>query len=284
MKSLKETAMRVRPSLSMWTARKFDKKVTGKVIEDHGASKDAGRWNKLLIAQDAIKKLVKLKGEFWTEHYRRTVPWTKDGWALLTTKGYYEYMEFVSNFKTKWEGEVWLFVMNYPAMVDDAKARLNGMWNENDYPDAADIKEKFNFDLDVDALPNSKDFRVDIKDDEVKRIRDLIEEKGQERLAAAMKDVWKRLYDQVNHISTSLKNPKKVFRDSLIGNVTSLVNILPSLNITNDPDLERLRREVEAKLGEQALDPQELRTDSKKRAEAAKSASAILGAMSAYTG
>ena len=60
MKSLKETAMRVRPSLSMWTARKFDKKVTGKVIEDHGASKDAGRWNKLLIAQDAIKKLVKL--------------------------------------------------------------------------------------------------------------------------------------------------------------------------------------------------------------------------------
>jgi len=158
------------------------------------------------------------------------------------------------------------------------------MWNEDDYPDAATIKEKFGFDLDVDALPKAADFRVDIKDDEVKRIRDLIEEKGQERLAAAMKEVWNRLYTQVNHISTSLKNPKKVFRDSLIGNVTSLVNILPSLNITNDPDLERLRREVEAKLGEDALDPQELRTDSKKRAEAAKSASAILGAMSAYTG
>jgi len=282
MKSLKERAMRVRPSLSMWTARRFDKKVTSEVIENHGASSDAGRWNKLLVAQKSIKKLVKLKGEFWTEHYRRTVPWTKDGWALLTTKGYYDYIEWVNAWKIRWEGEVWNFAINYPGLVQEARVRLNNMFNADDYPPASEIIDRFNFELDFDSIPNATDFRVDIADDEVKRIRDLMETRGQERLAQAMKEVWLRLYDQVKHIAERLGKPENVFRDTLIGNVTNLVNILPSLNITEDPDLERLRREVERKLA--GLDPQELRDDDKKRKAVHKDASAILGAMSAYVG
>lgn len=282
MKSLKEKAMRVRPSLSMWTARKFDKKVTSKVIDDHGASPDAGRWNKLLVAQDAIKDLVKLKGEFWTEHYKRTVPWTKDGWALLTAKGYQEYVEFVNDWKTKWEGRVWEFAMNYPALVEQARHRLNGMFNEKDYPPASEIMDRFEFDIDFDSIPDGKDFRVDIQADEVKRIRDLMKEKGEERLATAMKEVWDRLHSVVKKFAERMSKPDNVFRDSLIGNVIELTNILPSLNITDDPDLERLRREVEAKLA--GFDPQELRDDVDKRKDAHKDANAILGAMSAYIG
>jgi hypothetical protein len=58
-----------------------------------------------------------------------------------------------------------------------------------------------------------------------------------------------------------------------------LVDVLPKLNVTGDPELERLAAEVRASL---LVDPQELRKSESIRSETAKAASAIAGRMSAY--
>ena len=69
------------------------------------------------------------------------------------------------------------------------------------------------------------------------------------------------------------------FRDSVVTNLVKLVDVLPKLNVTGDPELERLASEVRAAL---LVDPQELRKSESIRSETAKAATAICDRMMVY--
>ena len=43
-----------------------------------------------------------------------------------------------------------------------------------------------------------------------------------------------------------MADPKKVFRDSLVENARELCELLPKLNMTDDPNLEAIRKELTA--------------------------------------
>ena len=69
------------------------------------------------------------------------------------------------------------------------------------------------------------------------------------------------------------------FRDSVVTNLVKLVDVLPKLNVTADPELERLAAQVRASL---LVDPQELRKSESVRIETATRAAAIAHVMGAY--
>ena len=62
----------------------------------------------------------------------------------------------------------------------------------------------------------------------------------------------------------------------------NLADVLTRLNVTDDPDLEAMRKRVADELAD--LDPKVLREQPKARAKAAKSATAILDAMKGLYG
>src|SRR5215472_14292697 len=67
--------------------------------------------------------------------------------------------------------------------------------------------------------------------------------------------------------------------DSIVTRLVKLVDVLPKLNVTADPELERLGAEVRASL---LVDPQELRKSESVRNETAKAANAISARMAAF--
>jgi hypothetical protein len=139
-----------------------------------------------------------------------------------------------------------------------------------------------------------KDFRVDLGDDEVKRIRAEIEHDVKEATQVAMNDLWERLYQAVSHMAERLdgtakyrgikskraKTKDKRFRDSLVENLVDLVALIPKLNLTDDPKLEDIRRRIEKELTK--FDPEDLREDKALRSKAKRSAEDILNAMGGY--
>jgi hypothetical protein len=64
-----------------------------------------------------------------------------------------------------------------------------------------------------------------------------------------------------------------------VTNLVKLVDVLPKLNVTGDPELERLATEVRASL---LVDPQELRKSESARNDIAKAALAISQRMAPY--
>ena len=102
-------------------------------------------------------------------------------------------------------------------------------------------------DMQVMPVPNN-DFRVNIADEELERIHDEVEARVKQAGQQAMQDVWQRLYDKVKHLADKLNDPKAVFRDSTVNHLVDICEMLPRLNVMDDPNLEAMRQEVEGKL------------------------------------
>ena len=135
-------------------------------------------------------------------------------------------------------------------------------------------------------LPDAADFRVTLGDEEKERIKRQITAAVEASLQVASRELWQRLYEAVSHLAERLQAYKVTeegvehpFRDSVVTNLMKLVDVLPKLNVTADPELERLAAEVRASL---LVDPQELRKLESVRNETAKTAIAISARMSAY--
>jgi hypothetical protein len=100
------------------------------------------------------------------------------------------------------------------------------------------------------------------------------------------RELWYRLYEAVHHMAERLSSYQVTkegvehpFRDSVVVNLVKLVEVLPKLNVTADPELDRLTQEVRAAL---LVDPQELRQSATKRSDTAKAAAEIAARMSGY--
>lgn len=233
-------------TITQWTARKLDKRVTSETNHAHGAAADAGRYNKALLAKEALAKLQSIASAARTEHYAKTLPWLDNGARILPAALYQDYSESMRKSREAFEAAVSEFIADYPAFVSDARLRLNGMFNAADYPAAHEIERKFSFGIALYPVPDSADFRVDVSDSQAAAIKLEIEERANEALLVAMRDAWQRIADCVGHMATKLAEYKPatgndkaagIFRDSLVENVRELVGILPALNLTNDPKL-----------------------------------------------
>lgn len=130
------------------------------------------------------------------------------------------------------------------------------------------------------------DFRVALGDEEKDRIKRQIAAAVEASLQVASRELWQRLYAAVSHLAERLQAYKVTeegvehpFRDSVVTNLVKLADVLPKLNVTGDPELERLAAQVRASL---LVDPQELRKSEPLRTETAKTAAAIAHMMGAY--
>jgi len=174
------------------------------------------------------------------------------------------------------------FLERYPELIREAKDRLGDLFDPDAFPSPSIVRSKFGWRLDVLPMPDSRDFRVDIGTDEAKTIKDSVERNIRATMQKAVGDVWSRLFKVVNHMAERLGDPDAIIRDSLVGKVVEVCEILPDLNLTGDKDLEKMRRQCIRKLTK--LVPNELRTNPDERQQAAEKAKEITNAMKEFMG
>ena len=279
--NLNDRALLVQLSVSQWTARKYDKKVTNEVASAHGTTTAAGRYNKsLLPMNDYLDRVHKKTTHIRTKFYENTLPWGIEGTMMLPTSNYLQFMTDFRKEKGEWQYLVNEFVGNYDQLRLDAKRLLGSLYNDEDYPDESDVSRKFKMDMAIFPVP-STDFRVAIASDELTRIQQDVEKRIADAQTTAMKEVWDRLYDRVKHMAEKLADPKAIFRDTMVENTKELCALLPRLNFMDDPNLEQLRQQVEATL---LKHPEALRNDPDLRRDTAAEAKAIMDKMSVFMG
>ncbi len=279
--NLSDRALLVQLSVSQWTARKYDKKVTNEVASAHGTTTAAGRYNKsLLPMNDYLDRVHKKTTHIRTKFYENTLPWGIEGTMMLPTSNYLQFMTDFRKEKGEWQYLVDQFVGNYDQLRLDAKRLLGSLYNDEDYPDESDVARKFKMDMAIFPVPNT-DFRVAIASDELTRIQQDVEKRIADAQTTAMKEVWDRLYDRVKHMAEKLADPKAIFRDTMVENTKELCALLPRLNFIDDPNLEQLRQQVEARL---LKHPEALRNDPDLRRDTAVEAKAIMDKMSVFMG
>ncbi len=279
---LQSKAVLVQLNMSSWTARKYDKKVTEEVSNSYNTIAEAGRYNKsLLPLNDYLGHIVTLSNTIRAEFYQNTLPWGINGTHILPSKNYMSFMNSFRSHKAERERLVDTFVDAYPQLKLDAQRLLpNGLYKEEDYPLVDTLKDRFKMDIVVSPVPPT-DFRCeDLSQQELDDIHQEVTARVTDASSTAMKEAWQRLYDLVKHTSDKLNDPSGTFRDSLVGNLVSICEVLPRLNFTDDPNLEAMRKEVEVLLASQ--NPEALRCDWDLRDVKAKEAKDISNKMSVF--
>ncbi len=276
---LNEKAMLVYLNISIWTARKYDKKISQEIERQYNAD-EAGRYNKILIAKEHLANIKKIISAARSFHYENTLPWSNNGGRLLPTANYFNYVKSIQCFTDDFEREVADFLRVYPILKNEARHRLNGMFDEEDYPDANMLETKFDIRNMILPVPEADDFRVSLTEDEVDSIKESLEEQVKESTEAAMNDLWKRLFKVVSHMSERLSDPDNKFKNTLVENIENLCELLPKLNITDDPVLVVAVNEIKAKLT--INDSQTLRDNNNIRNKTAHEAQKILNKMRPY--
>lgn len=245
--SIRDKALLIQVSISNWTARKLDRKVTREIDRNHGA-RDAGRYNKLLVDKEALDPVIQQAGAIRQFHYKMTLPWQDGGIRLLPSKLFMSYRKGLQQHIDEFNHRVDTFLDLYDReLVGKARQRLGTMYDPLDYPSVSSLRKKFSVDIDEAPVPSAEDFRIDVSDAERARIREDMERRLAERQEQAMKDAWSRIREAVDRY-TKIGGDKAKIYDSMVENAEELTRLLPGLNIAEDPQMTRVCGEIVDKL------------------------------------
>lgn len=281
MHALTEKAMVMNLSISLWQGYRLDREASRKVTDEAGAAKDAARVNKHLVSKEALAPVVSASGAVRTHFYANTLPWRDNGDRLMTRNLYPKFIEAHEALVRAFNEAVEHFLrVDYPSARAQAEFRMGELFNPDDYPTAIELRYKFRAQLEISPLSTANDFRVQIDQQHVDRVRADIEAQAEKRVNAAMGDVWRRMAETVGYFADRLGTKDAVFRDSTVKNIAELVDLIPGLNLLDDPNIEALREEIKSKLG--GITPKEIRKDPELREELAGEAKAIVDKMAGF--
>lgn len=278
--SITTQALIVNMQCGIWQGYRLDKEASRKVTDAANADGDAARVNKHLVPKEALKPVQSAATAVRAHFYDKTLPWKDNGDRLLTRILYMPFIEeherLVGTFKDAVEE---FLTTHYPAARDQAEFRMGALFKPDDYPPARELRRRFYINLDIDAVTEAGDFRVAMEDSERDRIAKQMESAMQQRIGRAMQDVWDRLATVVGHFAAKMGSDD-IFRDSTVHNLSALVDLLPGLNVLNDPQLKAIEQDIRASLT--GYDPKDLRKDSAARQAAAADAKRIMDTMAGF--
>lgn len=273
MSNIHSHAMLVNLNISVWTARKMDRKASAEIKQAHQLQTNSGAYYKSIVEGGDLDLIKQKAGQIRAEHYRRTLPWLDDGPRVLSNQGYFDYMQVMSKLIDEFDALVESFMQTYPHLRQEAQRLLGSLFDESDYPSLTSLHHKFGVKLAVTPIPKGDDFRCDIGDAELQRVRAEIEAASTAAMQQSIRDAYDRVVKVLDSYIDRLAQPDTVFRDSLVEKARDLADVLPSLNFTNDPKLTEVHQRLLAELCK--YDPAALRSSETARRDAYETAAAM---------
>lgn len=253
--SIGSSAMLVDMSISFWTGRKKDKKASEDVTDANFAASGVASVHKKLLADcQELVAVHKFTANSRNIHYAMTMPWSKTGLALLPTAQYFKYHQAMTDIQNEYWRLVNTFLQGYEWEIVQASAKLGDLFNRDEYPTLDTLRSKFAFNLSYVPLPDAGDFRIDINNEANEQIKDHYQSYYAAQLDNAMNDVWTRLHKALAAMSerldyspsaTTKADGKKTFRDSLVGNVLDMVELLNVCNVSDNNQMNTARMKLE---------------------------------------
>jgi hypothetical protein len=275
--------------ISRWNERRVDRKVTDEVHQRHSAERNTGKYIKRLVSEEATETISSLTADARHYHLRHTLPWLDGGTRILPSTLYMDYAKEMQERRQKFDEAVRTFIKGYPDFVADAKKRMNGMFDEADYPRAEQLDAYFSFIVKVLPCPDAGDFRCELDKDTLAGLKSEAKNNIQDLYEGAVRSVAERVLEVVGHMAGRLKDYKPAsgkkkaenfFRDSLVGNVRELVTLLPAFNMGDDAKFGAIIKAVEKDLCK--VEAEDLRNDDQIRERTRIAAEKVLKSVNAF--
>lgn len=270
--------IKVNLTFSGWGNSKQIKEVSEKTEIEYGAEIGrAVKTTKILLDKDAMECVTKARSALKTKHLSLTSVWDDSTWRLLPTVKWDLYFQEINPLIAAFDAAADDLEGRYLKMVDDARARLGRLFNEDDYPGEIQFREKFAVKLATETLAQgvAKDIALPAK--EVEKICQSMSDQFADNLKRVQGENWQRLFTVVSNLHDSLlkfdKGEQRTVRVTLLEQIDLACSEIPDFNVTADPSLLSSIAEIRRELA--GLDMAELREQPKSRQAAIQTSAAI---------
>lgn len=237
-------------SISTYSGRIKDNTTRDEVTSSKGArSKRAASVYKSLFADcKELDDIIKFQARLRQANYRYTRPWLDSGVRQLPASLLQTHQEVMYDMEMEFLGLVEKFLDKYDTLIAAAAFQLGTLFERSEYLSRSQVKRRFGFHLTYTPMPTSGDFRIDIENQAQAALVAHYEERLQQMHQRAAQDSWQRVYAVLTRIQKQLAPREEGKRgkiyDSLLGNAHELCQLLEHFNVTGDPELTRMRREL----------------------------------------
>ena len=288
---LQAEAMLTRLSIPTLTTTKRSQKVAEGGAKAIRADERAVRgWKNLLGSgqklngkpTSPVDRITQLANQARAIHYQLALPWDK-GVRLLPGKLFDAYCPAMEAFSVRFEAMVEKeLIPVYPQLVAEDKALLGDDYDDTDYPTSVDrLRKEYSFKWHLDPVPSTGDIRVEVSKERESILRRQIQASN-DRLARraldAHKTIYHRLHKVVQSFYSKMMDMDSEFHDTIVSNITAVVELAPSLDIHDDQELQMA---CAAALPLTLWDAKVLRKDITLRPSAAKQAVGVLNQIEA---
>jgi hypothetical protein len=281
--SISASAVLVDLNISIWTARKLDRKVSEEINVAKNTTTNAGNYSKNLLAgSTTLSDIQKFASGIRNWHATQTLPWSDNGTRMLPMANFMDYKNGLNIRIQTLEQMFNKFFTEYPTLVGDAANKLGSLFDVSEYPDVEDIKAKFKCKYVFSPMPEAGDFRINAENQLKEELAQQYEQEKNDKVNEAMRDAWNRLHEALLHISERMEDVDdgkgnkvhKQFRSTILDNPAELCSLLTKLNVTKDANLEEARKNLERAISN--VDVDDLRESESARQEVKQKVDAIL--------
>lgn len=240
-------AMQVELTIGMWSGEAVDNRISREAERTEAAAFGTMRVVKELAPKALIHPIKSAAALGREAHYKMTLPGLTRGVGLLATSIYQEYFDKQREAYEKFEQASMDFIRAFPSILERAKARLGNAFDEGDYPTPAALKRKFRYAVRVFPVPQGKDWRLEgVIEADKGAMREQVEEsvKGMYRDATA--ELYERFRGAIQRLADQMAGEETRIRAATLENLKDMVSIVPKMNITGDPVLHAVAKDMEA--------------------------------------
>jgi len=244
-----------------WSGNKTDRSVSKEVLDNKGATKDAGKFVKNLLAGaaqelDAVHCAAQACRVFL---YSKTLPWSgstdgpKRGARLLAATDSIEFLRDLNALKTTHDLAVQALASVWDVRCGEARVNLGGLADEGDYPDSTSVASLFGIRVDLKPVPSMADFsRINVPSALADALGQRHAQQAEQQLSNAMDDLKERLLKELQRIATQMgkvgAGEKTRVYETLITNLQTVVNLIRTMNVAGKPELATLADKIDAQL------------------------------------
>jgi len=223
------------------------------VVDEKYNANGSGHFSKFVWGSEFLAPMRKIKNTHGKDHREDTLSWEKP-YRMLDVRNKAEYDKRYRKAKDSWEDAVANAESLFFEELKRAEVRLGDLFDRKDYPEKSDFRSLFKFEmLPTKAIESTEDLRIHLSNEEL----DIVERNLTRKYGDALSGVWKRVEENVGRLSESIglhavdPDTGKVthgYHKTAVENLRKLVEVLPNLNIDNDPKLIEISNRIEAEL------------------------------------
>ena len=263
--SVSQRAVLVSLHIKNWSETATDVTATQQVAEANQVAPGSGRYIKRLLNKKACEEVRQLGQDARKAHNDLTMPWDDLGTRLLPIMAYEKYKQRISDLMERRQEATNRLIYRYQDHINQAQLELGSLFNASDYPTHDQLRQAISMSWEFGEVPDGQHFRADLPEHERRRIQKEIEQRVAARIDHGLEDLFRRIGKAVTaaseRMNTNDDGSDKLFKNTLLTNLTGIVENIPLLNVTANPVLEEMARQLTEAM--QGLQPDHLRPNNK---------------------